>query len=64
MRKEFLSHISDTLHEIESAGLYKLERQIISPQAGRINVNLMASDMIALSTCVQTTILALLITPF
>lgn len=40
MRKSFLDHVSDTLHEIESAGLYKRERQIVSPQAGRIDVQL------------------------
>lgn len=40
MRKQFLSYISDNLLEIETAGLYKRERQIISPQAGRIDVQL------------------------
>ncbi|NOX74312.1 MAG: glycine C-acetyltransferase [Alphaproteobacteria bacterium] len=40
MSKPFLDHITDTLHEIESAGLYKHERQIVSPQAGRIDVQL------------------------
>ncbi len=40
MGKNFLSHITDTLHEIESAGLYKRERHIVSPQAGRIDVRL------------------------
>lgn len=38
MRKSFLDHLSHTLHDIESAGLYKRERQIVSPQAGRIDV--------------------------
>ncbi|VAW18851.1 2-amino-3-ketobutyrate coenzyme A ligase, partial [hydrothermal vent metagenome] len=38
MTKSFLDHISDNLHEIEAAGLYKRERQIVSPQAGRIDV--------------------------
>lgn len=40
MQKPFLDHISETLSEIESAGLYKRERQIVSPQAGRIDVQL------------------------
>ena len=40
MPKPFLDHITNTLHEIESAGLYKRERQIVSPQAGRIDVQL------------------------
>jgi len=34
----FLDHISDSLSEIKSAGLYKIERQIVSQQAGRIDV--------------------------
>ncbi|NIA27947.1 MAG: glycine C-acetyltransferase [Desulfobulbaceae bacterium] len=40
MQNSFLDHISDELRKIESAGLYKRERQIVSPQAGRINVEL------------------------
>ncbi len=40
MRNTFLDHISNSLHEIESAGLYKRERPIVSPQAGRIDVQL------------------------
>ena len=39
MNGEFLEHISDTLDEIDAAGLYKHEREIISPQAGRITVD-------------------------
>ncbi len=35
----FLNHISDSLRDIDQAGLYKRERQITSPQAGRINVH-------------------------
>jgi len=38
MNANFLKHISDTLHEIESSGLYKRERQIVSAQSGRIDV--------------------------
>jgi len=40
MANAFLDHISDTLSEIKSAGLNKSEREIISPQAGRIDVRL------------------------
>jgi len=40
MPKPFLDHITNTLHEIKAAGLYKRERQIVSPQAGRIDVRL------------------------
>ena len=40
MHKPFLEHISNSLTEIESAGLYKIERSIVSPQAGRIDVQL------------------------
>ena len=38
MSKAFLQHISENLDEIESAGLFKRERAIVSPQAGRIDV--------------------------
>lgn len=38
MNTNFLNHISEQLSQIESAGLYKYERQIISPQAGHIDV--------------------------
>jgi hypothetical protein len=31
MPQSFLDHISKTLNEIETAGQYKLERQIVSP---------------------------------
>ena len=40
MINEFKNHISNSLNEIGSAGLYKRERQITSPQSGRINVQL------------------------
>jgi len=40
MDTAFLDQISGTLREIETAGLYKRERHIVSPQAGRINVRL------------------------
>ncbi len=38
MEKAFLDHINEGLSEIRSAGLYKTERQIVSKQAGRIDV--------------------------
>ncbi|MCF6315487.1 MAG: glycine C-acetyltransferase [Marinosulfonomonas sp.] len=40
MSKKFLDHIETTLNEIESDGLLKHERMIVSPQAGRITVEL------------------------
>ncbi len=40
MSTRFLNHISNTLHDIESDGLLKRERTIVSPQAGRITVEL------------------------
>ncbi len=38
MENAFLDHISATLSEIKSAGMYKTERQIVSAQGGRIDV--------------------------
>lgn len=38
MNNRFLSYINNTLAEIESAGLRKQEREIVSPQSGRISV--------------------------
>jgi len=40
MQPTFLDHISENLRQIEAAGLYKTEREILSPQAGRIDVQL------------------------
>ncbi len=40
MHRTFLDHISENLREIEAAGLYKTEREILSAQAGRIDVQL------------------------
>jgi len=40
MSIRFLSHISKTLNDIESDGLLKRERTIVSPQAGQITVEL------------------------
>ena len=55
MSQSFLSHISETLTQIEADGLYKVERQITSPQAGEINVgdrkviNLCANNYLGLA---------------
>jgi glycine C-acetyltransferase len=38
MTNVFLKHISATLSDIQAAGLYKTEREITSPQSGRIDV--------------------------
>ncbi|MDO8884902.1 glycine C-acetyltransferase [Pseudotabrizicola sp.] len=38
-RSAFLQHISHTLTEIETAGLYKRERQISSPQSAHVTVD-------------------------
>ncbi|MGI9463238.1 MAG: glycine C-acetyltransferase [Aestuariivirgaceae bacterium] len=40
MTSAFLDHVSATLRDIDAAGLYKRERAIVSPQAGRITVEL------------------------
>lgn len=40
MENAFLNHIAESLSEIKSAGLYKTERRIVSPQAGRVDVRL------------------------
>ncbi len=40
MKNAFLDHITQSLSEIKSAGLYKTERRIVSRQAGRIDVQL------------------------
>lgn len=39
MTSAFLGHIADTLDDIRADGLYKVEREITSPQSGRISVN-------------------------
>ena len=38
MQTGFLDHISDILQGIEADGLVKREREIVSPQSGRIQV--------------------------
>ncbi|WP_425406176.1 glycine C-acetyltransferase [Hwanghaeella sp.] len=40
MSTGFLDHIAETLKGIEAEGLYKRERLIVSPQSGRIGVDL------------------------
>ncbi len=55
MADAFLSHITDTLAQIESEGLYKRERMITSPQGGEIKVgdkqviNLCANNYLGLA---------------
>lgn len=55
MSDAFLSHISETLKEIEAEGLYKRERLITSPQGGLITVggreviNLCANNYLGLA---------------
>lgn len=39
MNPQFLNHISEQIEQIKTAGLYKHERQITSPQAGHIDVD-------------------------
>ena len=38
MQTGFLDHLRETLTDIEDRGLYKREREIVSPQSGRIKV--------------------------
>ncbi|PVB63323.1 glycine C-acetyltransferase [Labrenzia sp. 011] len=55
MSDAFLTHIAETLKEIEAEGLYKRERLITSPQGGRITVggqeviNLCANNYLGLA---------------
>jgi glycine C-acetyltransferase len=55
MTQAFLSHITDTLAQIEADGMTKQERLITSPQGGRINVgdrevlNLCANNYLGLA---------------
>ena len=55
MTHTFLSHISDTLDQIEAEGMLKRERLITSPQRGRISVgdreviNLCANNYLGLA---------------
>ncbi len=47
MADAFLSHVSDTLAQIEAEGLYKRERMITSPQGGEITVG----DKLVINLC-------------
>jgi len=55
MSDAFLSHVEDTLARIEAEGLYKAERTLASPQAGKITVgdrqviNLCANNYLGLA---------------
>ncbi|WP_171177321.1 glycine C-acetyltransferase [Ruegeria sp. HKCCD8929] len=55
MSDTFLSHVTDTLAQIEAEGLYKRERMITSPQGGEITVgghqviNLCANNYLGLA---------------
>ncbi|TMV04967.1 glycine C-acetyltransferase [Ruegeria sediminis] len=55
MSNAFLSHVTDTLDQIEAEGLYKRERMITSPQGGEITVggrrviNLCANNYLGLA---------------
>ncbi|CAD0186530.1 2-amino-3-ketobutyrate coenzyme A ligase [Ruegeria sp. THAF57] len=55
MADTFLSHVTDTLAQIEAEGLYKRERMITSPQGGEITVggkqviNLCANNYLGLA---------------
>ena len=55
MSESFLSHIKDTLAQIETEGLYKRERLITSPQRGEVSVgerqliNLCANNYLGLA---------------
>ncbi len=55
MADAFLSHVTDTLTQIEAEGLYKRERMITSPQGGEITVgdkqviNLCANNYLGLA---------------
>ena len=44
MTAAFLDHISRTLQAIEDDGLYKREREIRSPQGGRIDVDFQGAE--------------------
>ena len=39
MTSAFLGHVAETLNDIRRDGLYKVEREITSPQSGKISVN-------------------------
>lgn len=39
MNQRFLTHLDETLEAIQSSGLFKHEREIVSPQSGKISVS-------------------------
>ncbi|KIC49742.1 glycine C-acetyltransferase [Tateyamaria sp. ANG-S1] len=55
MTQAFLTHVTDTLAQIEADGMFKREREITSPQSGRIDVggrevlNLCANNYLGLA---------------
>ncbi|WP_147109911.1 glycine C-acetyltransferase [Tateyamaria sp. syn59] len=55
MTQAFLTHVTDTLAQIEADGMFKREREITSPQGGRIDVggrevlNLCANNYLGLA---------------
>lgn len=51
MSQDFLSHISNVLQSIEADGLYKREREITSPQSGRIKVTGPAGERQMVNLC-------------
>jgi glycine C-acetyltransferase len=51
VQQDFLSHVSDALQGIEADGLYKREREIAGPQAGRITVRGPAGERQMINLC-------------
>ncbi|TCD14158.1 glycine C-acetyltransferase [Oricola cellulosilytica] len=51
MSDTFLSHLTETLAEIEADGLYKREREIVSPQAGHIRIRSDGSAREVINLC-------------
>jgi glycine C-acetyltransferase len=51
MPETFLSHLTETLKQIEADGLYKRERSIVSPQAGHIRIQRGAETREVLNLC-------------
>lgn len=51
MNAEFLSHIDGVLETIKADGLYKREREIVSPQSGRIRYRMDGVEKEAINLC-------------
>jgi hypothetical protein len=51
MPETFLSHLTETLKQIEADGLYKRERSIVSPQASHIRIQRGAETREVLNLC-------------